>query len=55
MKDKDLEQVFALFKQNDDVLLTTLDYPRVAEQNDFQLMCKEDIIMNGTIKEGLPR
>ena len=37
MKDKDLEQVFALFKQNDDVLLTTLDYPRVAEQNDFPI------------------
>lgn len=37
MKDKDLEQVFALFKQNDDVLLTTLDYPRVAKQNDFPI------------------
>lgn len=37
MKDKDLEQVFALFKQNDDVLLTTQDYPRVAEQNDFPI------------------
>ena len=37
MKGKDLEQVFALFKQNDDVLLTTLDYPRVAEQNDFTI------------------
>lgn len=37
MKDKDLERVFALFKQNDDVLLTTLDYPRVAEQNDFPI------------------
>ncbi len=37
MKDKDLEQVFSLFKQNDDVLLTTLDYPRVAEQNDFPI------------------
>ena len=40
MKDKDLEQVFALFKQNDDVLLTTLDYPRVAEQNDFPIDVK---------------
>lgn len=37
MKDKDLEQVFALFKQNDNVLLTTLDYPRVAKQNDFPI------------------
>ena len=37
MKDKDLEQVFALFKQNGDVLLTTLDYPRVAKQNDFPI------------------
>lgn len=37
MKDKDLKQVFALFKQNDDVLLTTLDYPRVAKQNDFPI------------------
>ena len=37
MKDKDLEQVFALFKQNDDVLLTTLDYPRVAKHNDFPI------------------
>lgn len=37
MKDKDLEQVFALFNSNDDVLLTTLDYPRVAKQNDFPI------------------
>ena len=37
MKDKDLEQVFALFKQNDAVLLTTLDYPRVAKHNDFPI------------------
>ena len=37
MKDKDLEQVFALFKPEDEVLLTTLDYPRVAKQNDFPI------------------
>ena len=37
MKDKDLGQVFDLFTQNDDVLLTTLNYPRVAKLNDFPI------------------
>lgn len=35
MKDKDLEQVFDLFDKQDQVLLTTLSYPRVAKENDF--------------------
>lgn len=37
MKDKDLEQVFDLFAPSDKVLLTTLDYPRVAKLNDFPI------------------
>lgn len=37
MKDKDLEQVFSLFDKDDQVLLTTLNYPRVAKKNDFPL------------------
>lgn len=37
MKDKDLEQVFSLFDQQDQVLLTTLAYPRVAKKADFPL------------------
>lgn len=35
MKDKDLSQVFALFKKNDDVTLTTIPYPRAAKKDDF--------------------
>lgn len=37
MKDKDLEQVFSLFDNNDDVLLTTLSYARTAKKNDFPI------------------
>lgn len=37
MKDKDLEQVFNLFDANDEVLLTTLSYPRVAKKDDFPI------------------
>lgn len=37
MKDKDLEQVFDLFSSDDEVLLTTLDYPRVAKKDDFPI------------------
>lgn len=37
MKDKDLEQVFSLFNDKDEVLLTTLSYPRVAKKDDFPI------------------
>ncbi|TDM88178.1 bifunctional folylpolyglutamate synthase/dihydrofolate synthase [Lactobacillus crispatus] len=37
MKDKDLEQVFSLFDDKDEVLLTTLSYPRVAKKDDFPI------------------
>lgn len=37
MKDKDLEQVFSLFDPTDEVLLTTLSYPRVAKKDDFPI------------------
>ena len=37
MKDKDLEQVFNLFDAKDEVLLTTLSYPRVAKKDDFPI------------------
>lgn len=35
MKDKDLSQVFSLFKTSDQILLTSLAYPRVARLADF--------------------
>ncbi|KRL91363.1 bifunctional folylpolyglutamate synthase/dihydrofolate synthase [Lactobacillus kalixensis] len=35
MKDKDLEQVFSLFDKNDEVMLTTIPYPRAAKKADF--------------------
>ena len=35
MKDKDLTEVFALFKPTDRVMLTTIDYPRAAKEADF--------------------
>lgn len=35
MKDKDLEQVFSLFKPDDEVVLTTINYPRAAKLADF--------------------
>ena len=35
MKDKDLDQVFALFDDNMDVVLTTIPYPRAAKFSDF--------------------
>lgn len=37
MKDKDLEQVFSLFNNEDHVLLTSIPYPRAAKKNDFPL------------------
>lgn len=35
MKDKDLTQVFSLFKESDQVELTTIAYPRAAKKADF--------------------
>ncbi|BDR60384.1 bifunctional folylpolyglutamate synthase/dihydrofolate synthase [Lactobacillus xylocopicola] len=35
MQDKDMEQVFALFNQTEEVELTTLDYQRAAKKADF--------------------
>lgn len=35
MKDKDLKQVFQLFKPQDQITLTTLPYPRTAKKADF--------------------
>ncbi|TSO26153.1 folylpolyglutamate synthase/dihydrofolate synthase family protein [Lactobacillus sp. LL6] len=35
MKDKDLEEVFSLFDNEDQVVLTTIPYPRAAKLSDF--------------------
>ncbi|MDF7638794.1 bifunctional folylpolyglutamate synthase/dihydrofolate synthase [Lactobacillus sp. ESL0791] len=35
MKDKDLEEVFSLFNKTDQVVLTTINYPRAAKKEDF--------------------
>lgn len=35
MKDKDIKQVFDLFKPSDQITLTQIDYPRAAGQEDF--------------------
>lgn len=35
MKDKDLEEVFSLFNNDDQITLTTIPYPRAATLNDF--------------------
>lgn len=35
MKDKDIEQVFSLFSADDEVVLTTIPYPRAAKRADF--------------------
>lgn len=35
MKDKDIAKVFDLFKPDDQVTLTTIDYPRAAKKSDF--------------------
>lgn len=37
MKDKDIEQVFKLFKPADEVHLTTIDYPRAAKKEDYPI------------------
>ncbi|MGQ5709157.1 bifunctional folylpolyglutamate synthase/dihydrofolate synthase [Lactobacillus sp. PSON] len=37
MKDKDLEEVFSLFDNEDQVVLTTIPYPRAARLEDFPL------------------
>ena len=37
MKDKDLKEVFSLFDDDDQVVLTTIPYPRAAKFNDFPL------------------
>ncbi|MBP2057820.1 dihydrofolate synthase/folylpolyglutamate synthase [Lactobacillus colini] len=41
MKDKDLQEVFALFKPNERIILTRIDYPRAAEKKDFPLNIQE--------------
>lgn len=41
MKDKDLEQVFSLFKPEDKVMLTTINYPRAAKLADFPSAVRE--------------
>lgn len=41
MKDKDLTQVFALFRPTDLVTLTSLAYPRAAKLNDFPLRVQQ--------------
>lgn len=37
MKDKDLSEVFTLFNHNEKITLTTIDYPRAAKKQTFQL------------------
>lgn len=41
MKDKDIAQVFDLFKPTDQVYLTTINYPRAAKQDDFPAWVQE--------------
>ena len=41
MKDKDIEQVFKLFKPEDEVYITTIDYPRAAKKKDFPTWIQE--------------
>lgn len=41
MKDKDLKQVFSLFKDSDEVCLTTIAYPRAAKLSDFPAEVQE--------------
>ena len=41
MKDKDIAQVFDLFKPTDQVYLTTINYPRAARQDDFPAWVQE--------------
>lgn len=55
MKDKDLEQVFNLFNQDDQVLLTTLDYPRVAKENDFPIDVQRRYNYEGDYREGFAK
>lgn len=39
MKDKDIDQVLDLFQAEDDVVLTTVDYPRAARKEEFPAKC----------------
>lgn len=52
MKDKDLEQVFDLFDKQDQVLLTTLSYPRVAKENDFPIDVQRRYNYEGNYQTG---
>ena len=55
MKDKDLEQVFSLFNKDDQVLLTTLDYPRVAKENDFPIDVQRRYNYEGDYRQGFTK
>lgn len=55
MKDKDLEQVFSLFNKDDQVLLTTLDYPRVAKENDFPIDIQRRYNYEGDYQQGFTK
>lgn len=48
MKDKDIEQVFKLFKPADEVHLTTIDYPRAAKKEDYPVWIQKNIIITLT-------
>ncbi|GAA3628496.1 folylpolyglutamate synthase/dihydrofolate synthase family protein [Lactobacillus hamsteri] len=41
MKDKDLDQVFSLFNESDQITLTTIPYPRAAKLADFPIEVRE--------------
>lgn len=41
MKDKDLDQIFNLFKPTEKIILTRIDYPRAAEKEDFPQAVQE--------------
>lgn len=40
MRDKDLTPIFSLFEENDEVHITTIDYPRAANKDDFPQQIK---------------
>ncbi|MDH5100347.1 bifunctional folylpolyglutamate synthase/dihydrofolate synthase [Lactobacillus kefiranofaciens] len=55
MKDKDLEQVFDLFNPADEVLLTSLNYPRVAKKNDFPISVQRRYNYEGDYRTGFTK
>lgn len=55
MKDKDLKEVFGEFKDNENIILTHIDYPRAATFEDFPAFIRKRAIFINDFKDAFER